>query len=154
MKITVWKSERLLVAERDGLEVFRCKVQLGSTPIGHKTAEGDGRTPEGRYYVCTKNAQSKFYLALGVSYPAPADAREAFAQGRISGEQLRAIEEAHAQGKRPPWDTELGGFIMLHGQHPEGKTGDWTAGCVAMYNEDVEKLFAMAQMGDEIEILP
>lgn len=154
MKITVYKAKRLLTAEESGREVHRCAIQLGKEPVGHKRAEGDGKTPEGRYYVCTKNAQSKFHLALGVSYPAPEDARAALREGRISAEQLLAIEQAHEDRKRPAWDTPLGGFIMLHGEHPEGKTGDWTAGCVAMANSDIEFLFAMAQYGDEIEILP
>lgn len=154
MKITVYKAERYLTAEKDGQFVLRCKVSLGSAPVGHKFAEGDGRTPEGRFYICTKNPQSKFHLALGVSYPNESLAKAALQEGRIGAEQYEAIARAQKDRKRPPWDTPLGGFIMLHGEHPEGRMGDWTAGCVAMANADIEKLFSLAQLGDEIEILP
>lgn len=154
MKITVYKARRLLIAEEGGKEVLRCAVQLGSQPVGHKYAEGDGCTPEGRYYVCTKNPNSKFHLALGVSYPNPSDAQSAFSQGGISAEQMQAISDAHANRRRPPWDTPLGGFIMIHGEHPEGKTGDWTAGCIALTNAQIEQLYALADYGDEIDILP
>ncbi|MDO4739215.1 MAG: L,D-transpeptidase [Eubacteriales bacterium] len=154
MKIVIHKSERLLTACEGGREVFRCSVQLGAAPVGQKRAEGDGRTPEGRFYVCTKNPQSKFHLALGVSYPDEPCAKAALLEGRIGPEQYAAVAKAQRERKRPPWDTPLGGFIMLHGEHPEGKTGDWTAGCVAMRNGEIERLFALAQLGDEIEILP
>ena len=154
MKITVYKSQRLLIAQNGKKEVFRCDISLGKVPIGHKQAEGDNRTPEGLYYVCTKNEKSKFHLALGLSYPNPADASAALCEGRITPEQHEAILAAHAARKRPSWDTPLGGFIMLHGEHPEGREGDWTAGCVAMKNNEIEVLFAIAQLGDEVEILP
>ncbi len=149
MKIIVEKSARKLTAG-----AFSCGIGLGSAPIGHKLAEGDGKTPEGRYYVCTKNAASKFHLALGVSYPNEADAETALSENRISREQFSAIRSAQQNRRRPPWDTPLGGFIMIHGEHPDGKQGDWTAGCIALTNADIETLFSMAQIGDEIEILP
>ena len=154
MKITVHKSQRLLTAQQGEKEAFRCGISLGKVPVGHKKAEGDNRTPEGLYYVCTKNGKSKFHLALGLSYPNTADAGAALSEGRITPDQNEAILSAHAAKKRPPWDTPLGGFIMLHGEHPEGRDGDWTAGCVAMKNDQIEVLFAMAQLGDEVEILP
>lgn len=152
MKIIVYKSQRLLVAMDGENEIMRCAVSLGSQPLGAKTQEGDGKTPEGSYYVCTKNARSKFTLALGVSYPNVQDAESAFALGRIDQGQRDAILDAQARGKRPPWDTPLGGFIMIHGEHPQGKTGDWTAGCVALSNADISRLFALASLGDEVEI--
>ena len=154
MKITVYKSKRLLIAKEGAEEVLRADIGLGKAPIGHKMAEGDNRTPEGLYYVCTKNEKSKFHLALGLSYPNPADARAALDEGRITPEQNEAVLAAHAAGKRPPWDTPLGGFIMIHGEHPEGREGDWTAGCIAMKNWQIGELFALSDYGDEVEILP
>jgi len=154
LKITVCKSRRLLIAQQNGKEILRCKVQLGSAPVGQKFAEGDGKTPEGSFYVCTKNPNSKFHLALGVSYPDENAAQEALEKGRITSQQFDSIVSAQRNKKRPPWDTPLGGFIMIHGEHPDDKTGDWTAGCVAVTNTEMEILFAAAQLGDEIDILP
>lgn len=154
MKITVYKAQRLLVACEEGKEVLRCRIALGSAPIGHKYAEGDGRTPEGSYYVCTKNERSRFHLALGVSYPSLQDAQQALARGNIRPEQYAAICAAWKERRRPPWDTPLGGFIMIHGEHPEGRSGDWTAGCVALADVDMERLFALSALEDEIKILP
>lgn len=154
MRIIVYKQKRLLIAGKGDQELFRCNVQLGNSPVGHKSAEGDGKTPEGRYYVCTKNPKSKFHLALGVSYPGIQDADNALSEGRISQREYGAIVKAQKAGKRPPWDTQLGGFIMIHGEHPEGRAGDWTAGCIAMTNGEIEQLYEMADIGDEIIIEP
>lgn len=152
MKIIVYKGKRLLIAQTGEIELLRCAIHLGNEPIGQKRAEGDGRTPEGRYYVCTKNPKSKFHLALGISYPGIEDAEKALMEGRIGSKEHAAIVNAQRERKRPAWDTPLGGYIMIHGEHPEGRTGDWTAGCIAMANSDIEKLYDLAEIGDEIII--
>lgn len=149
MIIRIEKEKRRLTAEG-----FCMPIQLGFSPVGHKYAEGDGRTPEGRYYVCTKNANSKFFLSLGISYPNLSDAQIALEDQRITSQQFDAISTAQRQMRRPPWDTPLGGFVMIHGEHPEGRMGDWTAGCIALSNTSMEKLFSLAEIGDLVEILP
>ena len=145
---------RHLVLSEDGKELFSCPVMLGKEPKGHKKCEDDGRTPEGLYYVCTKNAESRFHLALGISYPNIGDAQDALREGLIDNAAYDRIAEAQHSCKRPPWDTPMGGYIMLHGEHPAGKAGDWTAGCIAVSNADIEILFAHAQYGMDIEIKP
>jgi murein L,D-transpeptidase YafK len=153
--IRVYKAQRALEAWRDGRCVLRAGVSLGpGAAEGRKLREGDLRTPEGGYFVCAKNASSKYYLSLGISYPNARDAREGFARGEITGEQLEAIISAEIGRRRPDWDTPLGGFVMIHGEHPGGRTGDWTAGCAALKNADMRALFEMAEIGDEVEILP
>lgn len=152
--IRIYKRRRLLEAARDGQCVLRCAVRLGfGAQDGHKQREGDGRTPEGEYFVCTRNARSKFYLSLGISYPNAKDAREALSRGQIDPETAARIERAQAERRRPDWDTPLGGFIMIHGQDPAGREGDWTCGCVALENGDMARLFAMAQLGDRVILL-
>lgn len=113
--------------------------------------EGDGKTPEGEYYVCVKNYNSSFYLSLGVSYPNKADAAAALEDGRINDSTYESIADAIDRGQRPDWNTPLGGAIMIHGH---GGSRDWTAGCVAVDNEVMDILFDYCSVGTKITILP
>lgn len=151
MEIRIEKSRRrllLIICEQDALSF---PIALGSSPVGHKQCEGDGRTPEGEYYVCTRNDKSKYYLSLGLSYPNPADADSALAAGLISPDQHTSILAAHADRRRPPWDTPLGGFVMIHGG---GTDSDWTAGCIALKDTDMDQLFRLCRIGTKVTILP
>lgn len=151
MRIVVCKSARTLWVWRHGECLLRTRIFLGrAADAGPKSREGDGRTPEGDYYICTKNARSRYHLSLGISYPSPKDA----AGGAVSPDALETIRDAWAQGLRPPWDTPLGGYIMLHGAHPQGKTGDWTEGCVALSDPEMDRLFQLAEIGTPVTILP
>lgn len=127
------------------------QVALGDAPTDHKQMEGDCRTPEGHYFICSRNPESKYYKSLGISYPNSSDAHVAFQLGRIKKQDLKAIVHAEARRKRPPWDTPLGGFIMIHGG---GIAYDWTKGCIALRNEDMDTLWDALQIGDGVDILP
>ena len=147
VSIAIYKSKRILELT-DGSSCRSFKIALGNSPVGQKCAEGDGRTPEGEYFVCTRNEQSKFHLALGLSYPSVPDAERAFAETRIDRAQFNVIMEAHLGGKRPPWDTPLGGFIMIHG----GGNERITAGCIGMNDADIELLFEACPIGTVVHI--
>ena len=149
--ILIEKARRQLTLFLPGQAPLRFPVALGGAPEGTKRAEGDGRTPEGRYCVCTRNARSKFHLALGLSYPSAADARAALREGRVDAATCAAICRAEAEGRRPPWDTPLGGFIMIHGG---GASGDWTAGCVALEDAAMDALWPLCPLGTAVEIRP
>lgn len=120
-------------------EVLReYKVDLGFAPDGDKKIEGDGKTPEGTYLIDRRNPNSSFHLSIGISYP---DARD--------------IAEARALGKKP------GGEIFIHGQpnllrerKRAKKTPDWTAGCIAVSNDEIEEIYAMVQNGTVITLRP
>jgi len=149
--IVVYKSGRLLELW-DGTSLCgRWPVGLGWDPEGHKQVEGDGKTPEGSYYVCTRNGASRFYLSLGVSYPGAEDARRALEAGRIQERTYNVIAEANEKLRQPPWDTALGGEIMIHGN---GSGSDWTAGCVAVDNEVMDILWRCCPIGTPITIYP
>lgn len=155
VSILIDKSARRLRAYAQGRCVLDCRVALGfGASNGPKRREGDGRTPEGRYFVCTKNAASRYHLALGISYPNARDAREALTRGEIDEKTCSDIVRAEAEKRRPDWQTPLGGYIMIHGEGAQARAGDWTAGCVALANLQMEKLFALAQPGDEVVIRP
>ena len=137
-KILVEKGARRLTLFRQGQVLRTYRVALGPNPEGHKQAEGDGRTPEGRYAIDWHNPQSKFHLSLHVNYP-------------------NADDQARAQAN----GVSPGGEIMVHGlPNSAGGIGslhslkDWTAGCVAVTNEEIEEIYRAVPDGAEIEIVP
>lgn len=131
--IVVSKSKRVLELRRDQQVLRRYRVDLGFTPQGHKLASGDGRTPEGRYWIDRRNPRSEFHLSLGVSYPNAED-----------------LARARTLGVNP------GGDIMIHGEpvrKPKARARDWTAGCIAVSNAEIEEIWAMTPLGVPIIIL-
>jgi murein L,D-transpeptidase YafK len=154
--IHIVKKQRRLQLLSGSSIILSCGIGLGPAPAQPKTREGDGKTPEGRYAVCTRNAQSNYPLFLGLNYPSPADAQPAFEQGVITLAQFEAICRAHANGLRPPWDTPLGGQIGIHGGGIENgnRLMDSTAGCIALRDDDIRKLWTYADIGTPVIILP
>jgi murein L,D-transpeptidase YafK len=135
----------------DGDSLLRTyHIGLGSSPVEDKVREGDKRTPEGDFYVCVKNATSKFYLSLGLSYPNAEDAERGLRDGLITRPQRDRILRAIEAGVRPPWDTPLGGEIFIHGN---GSSSDWTWGCVAVEDGEMRELFDAVPMGARVRIL-
>ncbi len=150
MHILIEKSARKLTA-KDESQQFCCRIALGKNPIGQKLREGDGKTPEGEYFICLKRSSGKFGCALGISYPSLADARLAVLDGRLDGCLLTLFKKADNEKKRPPWGTPLGGEIYIHGG---GCESDWTAGCISLSDADMRTLFGMASEGDIVQIIP
>ena len=105
VRIVVKKSERKLELWQGGTLIGTYRIGLGHNPVGHKQAEGDGRTPEGEYYICMKNSRSSYYLSLGISYPNTQDAAAALKEGRISQAVYDRIASANEWGERPDWYT-------------------------------------------------
>lgn len=136
-KILVMKSWRRMLLLRDGEIVKEYKISLGFNPKGAKMRRGDGKTPEGHYIIDRRNAGSRFHLALHVSYPDSND-----------------INIARAQGIDP------GGDIMIHGL-PNGINDgwrkeriDWTAGCIAVNNKEIQEIWRLVPDRCPIEIRP
>lgn len=152
MEIIIYKSQRLLICKDGGGEILRARVQLGfGANDGPKCREGDGRTPEGEYIISSKNPNSKFHLSLGISYPGPHDALRGLECGIIDEDTCSRVCASPA---RPPWDTPLGGFVMLHGERRPAADGDWTHGCIAVENRVMDIIFPAAAIGDRICIYP
>jgi murein L,D-transpeptidase YafK len=149
--IVVRKAARQLTLFSGGEAVRTYRVVLGFEPEGDKVRQGDGRTPEGTFYVCVKNDKSNFYLSLGLTYPDAEDAARGLRDGLITRKQHDRIVRAVKRKVTPPWDTALGGEIFIHG----GGTGsDWTAGCVALENAHIKELFDSVPMGTTVRIEP
>ncbi|ETD90006.1 L,D-transpeptidase family protein [Rhodobacter capsulatus] len=132
-QIQVFKRKRKMFLFVGDDVVRKYKIALGGNPVGKKRFEGDGKTPEGLYHISMHNPNSAYHLSLRVSYPNEADT---------------AYAEAH--GRKP------GGDIMIHGQGRKhrGTRGDWTAGCIAVKDDEIEEIFAMVPNGTPIFIFP
>ena len=135
-RILIEKADRRLTVFRDGAPLKSYRVALGFAPEGDKARQGDGRTPEGLFRIDRRNAQSAFNLSLGIDYPQPDD-----------------IARARAGGYSP------GGDIFIHGQ-PNGYDAvptlryDWTEGCIALADAEIEELWRVTPLGTEVEIRP
>ena len=137
-RVIVYKKERKLVLLSQGKELRSYKVALGGEPVGPKRRQGDHRTPEGSYVLDARNPNSHFYKAFHISYPDPKD-----------------IAAAKQLGVSP------GGDIMLHGLAKEyawmGKAHhlhDWTDGCIAVTNNEMDEIWRLVRVGTPIEIKP
>jgi murein L,D-transpeptidase YafK len=137
-RIVIVKSERTMTLLRNGEVLKTYKVALGHEPKGAKAERGDNKTPEGLYTIDSRNPYSQFHLALHISYPNAADR-----------------ERARKLGVDP------GGAIMIHGLAqsfaylgPLHRQTDWTLGCVAVTNPEIEEIWAMVPLGTVVEIKP
>lgn len=135
-RVVVIKSERKLILMNGDRPLKEYRVALGRDPVGPKTQEGDGRTPEGRYVIDYRKADSSFHKALHISYPGSADSAQ-----------------AEALGLNP------GGLIMVHGiRNGLGLLGrlhrfaDWTNGCIAVTNAEIEEIWRTVPDGTPVEI--
>lgn len=131
---------------------------LGREKDGPKRDVGDERTPEGVYRVSETPRPSRFHWFIAIDYPSIADAEAAHAQSRLSDAAYQRILAAHERGDPPPSDTPLGGELGLHGEGKRwrGRSAelDWTLGCVAISDTDIEFLAERVAVGTPVVILP
>jgi murein L,D-transpeptidase YafK len=137
-RVLIIKSTRTMTLLSGNTVLRTYKVALGTMPIGPKRIEGDHKTPEGIYTIDAKNPQSRFHLSLHISYPSAADR-----------------EQARKLGARP------GGAIMIHGLEKQfaylgalHRQVDWTDGCVAVTNAEIEEIWKLVPVGARVEIRP
>jgi len=134
-RIEVHKGERRMYLLHHAEVLKTYDIALGFTPEGHKRFEGDGKTPEGHYVIDRLNPKSRFHLSLGVSYP-------------------NLVDRAHAAANR----RSPGGDIFIHGQAGKhripGRGTDWTDGCIAVTDEEMEEIYSMVRVGTHIAIYP
>lgn len=149
MKIVVYKSERRLLLYFGDKLVRSYPIGLGKNPVPDKVKEGDHATPEGEFYVFTKNPESKYYLSLGLSYPNLEHAKRGLSSGLITNDEYQQIAQQLTSGEKPLQDTALGGEIYIHGR---GSSSDWTWGCVALNDADMKELYDLIQIGTKVII--
>ena len=137
-QLLIRKGERRLYLMSNDEVIRSYRISLGQTPEGHKLYEGDSRTPEGNYYIDYRNPNSDFYKSIRISYPNPKDREAASA-----------------------WGLSPGGNIMIHGLPNDVgdmafayKGLDWTDGCIAVSNEEMDEIWRLVDVGTPIRILP
>lgn len=150
-ELFVYKEKRRLYVIQSNVLVRDYPIGLGFHPRGDKEREGDGRTPEGDFRICVKNSGSRFIKSLGLSYPDKRHAERAYFAGTITPAEFRNILLSFERRSTPPWSTPLGGRIFIHAG---GAHRDWTDGCIALYNSDMEELFKIANIGTPVSVRP
>lgn len=131
-QVQVHKADRKMYLLHDSEVLAEYDISLGFAPVGHKQFEGDGKTPEGAYFISHRNPKSYYHLSLGISYPNDAD--RAFAAEN---------------------NKQAGGDIFIHGGPPRKvSVRDWTAGCIAVTDRQIETIYAMVKPGTPIFIMP
>lgn len=138
--ILVDKSRRTLMVYADKVVIATYPVVFGGNPVGHKAREGDRRTPEGNYMLDHKNPNSAYHRSIHVSYPDPADRADARRRGVSPGGDIMI----HGQPNNPKFRRYLD-------EHPGV---DWTDGCIALSNKDMDALWAQISVPVRIEITP
>jgi murein L,D-transpeptidase YafK len=150
-RIVIFKSKRQLELYSGGAVVRTYRVGLGLNPVDDKQKEGDRATPEGEFYIFTKNPKSAYYLSLGISYPNIEDAERGLREGLITRAQHDQIVNSIKKKIAPPQYTALGGLIYIHGN---GAASDWTWGCIALENEDIKELYGSVERGTPVTVKP
>lgn len=148
-KIVVSKKGRKLFLFSGKKLLREYPIKIGLNPVDDKVKQGDYCTPEGKYYVCVRNPRSKYYLSLGLSYPNIDDAADGLENNLINKSQHDGIVRRIKKRQIPPWNTRLGGEIFIHG---DGEIYDWTYGCIALNNDDIEELYSVIKIGTPVEI--
>ena len=150
--IEIWKQRRLMEL-REGGEVLRqFGVAIGIDTYSFKRKQGDWRTPVGRYFVCEKHPSGNFHRFLGISYPNEVDAERGYAEGLIGPWEWAEIYIPSLRGRAPSWRTALGGRVGIHGEGGQYREGDWTHGCIAVTDSEIEYLYARVPVGATVII--
>ena len=158
VRIEVWKQERTLKAYCKRGAVLEIDVAIGRNEVGHKLRSGDHKTPEGRYRIAAPARSGRYHLFIPIDYPSLEDAARALEAGRISSVDFDRIADAHRAGEPPPIDTGLGGDVGFHGEgerwRGDSRYHDWTYGCIALTDDDIERLSDRVTVGVPVLIHP
>lgn len=158
--LVVWKSQYSLTLFKGSSPVKTYWAVFGKGyGDGDKERSGDMRTPEGDFYICSMYRSKRFYKFLGLSYPGLKHAAQGLQRGVITPREYEEIEQAHRERRQPAWDTRLGGAIGIHGRMLEdpavwASRQNWTDGCIALANTDMDELFSIVSLGTPVTIIP
>ena len=151
--LEIWKRDRRMELRAGSTVVRQFRVVLGREPRDSKRHRGDARTPVGRYYVSNKNPNSRFRRCLGLSYPNVDDAERGYKVGLIDAGQWADIFFANLRGDTPPSHTPLGGWVGIHGFGGRPYIPvDWTLGCVAVSDEEIDYIYDVVPIGSAVII--
>jgi murein L,D-transpeptidase YafK len=162
LKVVIGKSNYTLTLYKGDRPVKTYRAVFGrGYGDGDKRISGDKRTPEGDFYICTMNHSKRFYKFMGLSYPGLKQAEYGLQYNLISAGEYLSIKKAIDGRQPPPWDTRLGGAVGIHGRTLDERiapqdllSANWTDGCVALNNKDIDELFSVVSVGTPVTILP
>ncbi len=162
LRLVVWKSQYTLTLYKGKTPVRTYRAVFGQGYLdGDKQMTGDKRTPEGEFYVCTMNHSKRFYKFIGLSYPGVKHAEYGLQDKIITPNEYALIKKAIEERQQPPWDTRLGGAVGIHGRmldsafSPQALSQqNWTDGCVALSNADIDEVYSVVSLGTPVTILP
>ncbi len=162
LRIVIWKSHYTLTLYKGERPVKTYRAVFGKGfRDGDKRKAGDRRTPEGDFYICTMNHSKRFYKFMGLSYPGVSHAEYGLRERLISRREYAMIRKANEERRQPPWHTKLGGAVGIHGRMLDSAVAprifpgmNWTDGCIALENSDVDELFSIVSLGTRVTILP
>lgn len=162
LRIVIWKSQYTLTLYKGELPVKTYRAVFGKGfRDGDKRKAGDKRTPEGSFFICTMNHSERFYKFMGLSYPGVKDAEQGLRNGLITPKQYEMIKKANEERQPPPWDTKLGGAVGIHGRMLDSAIAprfypgtNWTDGCIALENSDIDEIYSVVSLGTPVTILP
>lgn len=161
LKLVIWKSHYTVTLYKGDLPVKTYRAVFGKGyQDGDKRIQGDKRTPEGEFYICTMNHSKRFYKFIGLSYPGLQHAEHGLHSKIISPLEYTMIKKAIEERQQPPWETRLGGAVGIHGRTLDGEvvpqqlSMNWTDGCIALDNADVDEVFSVVSLGTPVTILP
>jgi len=161
LKLVIRKSRYSVTLYKGELPVKTYRAVFGKGyPNGDKQMRGDQRTPEGEFYICAMNNSKRFYKFMGLSYPGLKHAEAGLRSRMISPDEYAMIKKAIEERLPPPWGTRLGGAVGIHGRTLE--TGNapryvgknWTDGCIALDNTDIDEIYTAVSIGTPVTILP
>lgn len=158
--VLVEKAANKMTVFQQGSPVKSFLCVSGVNPQGDKQKQGDNRTPEGQFFITEKERLNDHpYLGrkwLGLSYPTPVHAQKGLENNLINSDQYNEIVGATDQKVLPPQNTALGGWIGIHGGREDltKQRINWTEGCLALQDSDLEILYAMVQYGTPVIIVP
>jgi murein L,D-transpeptidase YafK len=150
-ELRVHKAPHRLELWSSGKQVKLYNVGLGDRGLADKRQQGDHLTPEGRFYISTRNERSQFHLFLGLSYPHEAAITRGLQDGLITKAQHAALLQSLRSKACPAWNTRLGGAVGIHGG---GSSADWTWGCIALEDAEIEELWVACPIGSAVLIEP
>lgn len=159
IEIVISRSTHILSIKKGDVTIERIKVAFGSGGRKAKLKEGDRTTPKGTYRISKIRDSENFHTFMLLNYPNMEDAKRALKSELITRKEYRAILIAHIEGRMPPQNTALGGTVGLHGIGIETEEKleihqyiDWTKGCIAMRNKEIDKLNFYVQPGTKVTI--
>jgi len=162
LRLVIWKSQYTLTLYKGDTPVKTYRAVFGKGfQDGDKRMQGDKRTPEGDFYICTMNHSKRFYKFLGLSYPGLKHAEYGLQTKLISLPEYVQIKRAIDERQQPPWETRLGGAVGIHGRTIGGSVSrqtlvgmNWTDGCIALDNADIDEIYSVVSLGNPVTILP